>query len=334
MGFDLENFPKSQTAKRMMSRVSPIYDKSYVGKWIFEVMGAEIDFAKGKFDELRKQAVPETATWGLKYWEQRYGILTNENQTLEQRRRAVVTRRFPRSPMNPALMEKTLTSLCGRKVSIVENVQPYVFGVYIESDSSVPVDIAPLLEKLKKIKPAHQSYRVSFITDVKIQIGVTRRLYNTLYTLCGTVPDVSRGWTKIKPVIDVIAEGIGHFAIVEYAGDIVKAGTIPKTSSGYVLNKNDIKIMSEGKGNKTESMLTSDDLMVGTFPETSRGYTLNSTDTEIAVEAQGEKTVYTESGTIPKTSSAVSVGNEGVIPEVETVSYGIQYKMCGDTFDI
>jgi hypothetical protein len=79
------------------------------------------------------------------------------------------------------------------------------------------------------------------------------------------------------------------------------SGTIPKTSSGYVLVGNGVEITPEGKGNKIESMPASDDLAAGT---------------------------------IPKTSSAVSVGNEGVIPEVETVSYGIQYKMCGDTFDI
>ena len=38
---NLENFPTSPAAKRMMKTVSPIYDKSYVAKWIFQVMGLE-----------------------------------------------------------------------------------------------------------------------------------------------------------------------------------------------------------------------------------------------------------------------------------------------------
>ena len=33
---DLENFPTRETAKDMLSMISPIYDRSYVGKWIFQ----------------------------------------------------------------------------------------------------------------------------------------------------------------------------------------------------------------------------------------------------------------------------------------------------------
>ena len=37
--FDLENFPTRELARDMMGMISPIYDNSYVGKWIFEVGG-------------------------------------------------------------------------------------------------------------------------------------------------------------------------------------------------------------------------------------------------------------------------------------------------------
>ena len=72
--FDLEKFPESCVSKRMISRVSPIYERSYVAKWLYEVMGREVDDAEIRFSELREQANPETATWALRYWEQRYGI--------------------------------------------------------------------------------------------------------------------------------------------------------------------------------------------------------------------------------------------------------------------
>lgn len=39
--FDIDKFPESEAAKRMLSRISPIYDNSYVGKWLYEVMGRE-----------------------------------------------------------------------------------------------------------------------------------------------------------------------------------------------------------------------------------------------------------------------------------------------------
>ena len=38
--FDLENFPVSESAKNMIASVSDgFYDNSYVGKWLYEVMG-------------------------------------------------------------------------------------------------------------------------------------------------------------------------------------------------------------------------------------------------------------------------------------------------------
>ena len=44
--FDLENFPVSESAKNMIVSVSDgFYDNSYVGKWLYEVMGQEYDTA-------------------------------------------------------------------------------------------------------------------------------------------------------------------------------------------------------------------------------------------------------------------------------------------------
>lgn len=39
---DLENFPTSQSAQNMLATVTPgFYDQSYVGKWLYQVMGLE-----------------------------------------------------------------------------------------------------------------------------------------------------------------------------------------------------------------------------------------------------------------------------------------------------
>ena len=69
-GFDLEEFPTSESAKRQLSYVTKgFYDTSYIGKWIYQVMGLEYDEAKRIVEELPLQFFPETATWGLKYHE-------------------------------------------------------------------------------------------------------------------------------------------------------------------------------------------------------------------------------------------------------------------------
>lgn len=44
--FNLENFPTSESAKRQLKYItSGFYDNSYVGKWLFQVMGQEFDDA-------------------------------------------------------------------------------------------------------------------------------------------------------------------------------------------------------------------------------------------------------------------------------------------------
>lgn len=63
---ELELFPTSESALKMLSYVTPgFYDKSYVGKWMFQVMGLEYDKALKLAEELPEQFFPETATWGL-----------------------------------------------------------------------------------------------------------------------------------------------------------------------------------------------------------------------------------------------------------------------------
>ena len=42
---DLDNLPSSPTGKRMLSRVSPIYDDSYFMKSFYQALGEEWDEA-------------------------------------------------------------------------------------------------------------------------------------------------------------------------------------------------------------------------------------------------------------------------------------------------
>lgn len=177
--FDIEHFPTNPTALRMMSRISPIYDRSYVGKWIFEVMGTDMGDVRLRFEELRAQAFPETATWGLMYWEQRYGLPVGSGLAdIEARRRRVLGRRRSRTPMNPKRVEHILSELTGREVVITENVADYTFGVEIKPGDNA-IDIGEAMRRLKQIKPSHQAYRlqVNFqTTRVKVAALTETRL--------------------------------------------------------------------------------------------------------------------------------------------------------------
>ena len=88
--FNLEEFPTSESALRMLSYVSEdFYKKSYVGKWLFQVMGLEYDEARKLVEELPYQMFVETATWGLMYHELKWQLPIRNNLSYEERRKLI-----------------------------------------------------------------------------------------------------------------------------------------------------------------------------------------------------------------------------------------------------
>lgn len=155
MAIDLEHFPTNETAIRMMERISPIYDRSYVGKWIFEVMGMEMGEARAYFEELRQQPFPERTTWAIEYWERRYAIIPKPTDDLETRRRNIIMKRGARLPMNPARMEQIVDGLTGGTSTVTENVDDYTFQITIDG-VALGINMPNVIKKVKKKKPSHQ----------------------------------------------------------------------------------------------------------------------------------------------------------------------------------
>lgn len=216
---DLEKFPTSPAAKRMIKTVSPVYDNSYVGKWIFQVMGMEVDEAWVFFEELQLQAFPETATWGIIYWEQRYHIAPDESLTIEERRQRVIIKRGKRSPMNPARIEQFTMDVTGRQAVVTERNEEYVFLISILPGES-EVDYSELIRTIRSVKPSHLSFRVLFQTDVNLAIQATSQdKYPFAYTLAGTVPDTNTVGALGDSIITLDAD------IEEYQFDYEIAGT-------------------------------------------------------------------------------------------------------------
>lgn len=216
---DLEKFPTSPAAKRMMKTVSPVYDKSYVGKWIFQVMGMEADEAWVFFEELRLQAFPETATWGIVYWEQRYHIPPDDNMTTEERRQRVIVKRGKRSPMNPTRIEQFIRDVTGRQSEITERNEEYAFSVSILPGES-EVDYHELIRTIRSVKPSHLSFTVLFQTDINISVQATSQdKYPFNYTLAGTVPDTNTvgGITGNNFALD--ADAIGSVFNYQFCGE-------------------------------------------------------------------------------------------------------------------
>lgn len=99
---DLERFPTSESAIRMLESVSTeFYGKSYVGKWLYQAMGMEYDGALNLAEELPLQFFPETATWGLRYHEEKWQIPVREHLSYDERRKLIYEKMHFKAPMTP-----------------------------------------------------------------------------------------------------------------------------------------------------------------------------------------------------------------------------------------
>lgn len=205
---DLENFPTSESAKRMLEAVSSggFYDKSYVGKWLFQVMGLEMDEARRIIEGLPYQAFPETATWGLRYHEQKYGLPVREDLSYEERRRLILERRDTKAPMTPWRMEQILgyITACEVQVSDVHDGggtgHPNVFRVELYGDrSGDAIDLAAVQKKLQEIKQSHTTYNLNVAHSAQLVEYVA--LAHTM-----------------SPYLTIHMDKINYYRLTEYMG--------------------------------------------------------------------------------------------------------------------
>lgn len=183
---NLEAFPSNETAKEMLNMVTKDwYEKSYVGKWIFQIMGKQMENAKELYDELRLQIFPETTTWGILYHEQKYGIIPNPLLSLEERKAAVLQKRKSQVAMNPARLEESLFQIFKRKASVEEDVKPYTILIVIE-DGMNHLVLNELDDYIRMVKPSHISYLFEFERSEKIGIKGDCIAYEVPYVLCGS----------------------------------------------------------------------------------------------------------------------------------------------------
>lgn len=227
---DLENFPTRETAKDMLSMISPIYDRSYVGKWIFQVMAAPIELARETVEDMKNQAFPETATWSLPWWEERYGITGNEGKSLEERRRPIVQKRNTKRPMNPYRIAALVAEISGREVEIYENVAPHTYEVIIRPGSS-NVDLAAVAEEIYKVKQSQKHVRIVFETPVRLQVRPAGMNFSFQHIIAGTRPDVNRPGALQPLEVDVAPQATGQAFAYPTPGEEKRAGTYPDVST-------------------------------------------------------------------------------------------------------
>lgn len=148
---------RSPTAENMLGMVTRgFYDKSYIALWLFEVIGREYDDMDKWSREIKREIFIQTCTWSIDIWEWVYGISTNPELPLAQRRAQIMAKQLQRPPINPAQIEGLLAAFTGCPVTVTDPSRPYTFSLLVdESNAQFPVNYKAARELLNKVKPSH-----------------------------------------------------------------------------------------------------------------------------------------------------------------------------------
>ena len=165
--FDIERFPASDTAQRMLSRVSPVYENSYVVKWLYEVMGIEFDEARKIVQELGDQVFTQTVTWGIAYQEHKYSIEPDESLSLEERRARLYRKKTAGAPVSPRRLEKYIADLWDMTVDLDETYAPGRFLISILKDEKG--NLREMLKDLREQAPSHLVWALLYKLDELIE---------------------------------------------------------------------------------------------------------------------------------------------------------------------
>lgn len=182
-----------------MGYISPIYGPNRTMQAIMQANEYEIDNIRALVTDIRKQLLPQTATWGLIYWENLVGIPVNERVSYQDRRNKVIAKIQQRWPITPAKTEAYISNISGGiPVAIVQNVAAYTFRVdFIYTlHTGELLNLAEIAKTIESVKPAHLAYQLCVAFQVKLDITEECRAWLFSYPLCnvyktGTYPDIA-----------------------------------------------------------------------------------------------------------------------------------------------
>lgn len=156
-GHDTDSIVNSPSAKTFLRMVTKgFYDNSYIGLWMYEVIGREWDEMREWAEGLKNEIHPQTCTWSIGIWEWVYGFENDGTLSLESRRQRILAKVISTRPVNPEAIRRGVAKITGCNVDIKDFVGPYRFSLTIhmpEDGGAFPYK--PVREYVRTVKPAH-----------------------------------------------------------------------------------------------------------------------------------------------------------------------------------
>lgn len=129
-------------------------------------------------DTLAQLFLP-TATWGLSWWEQAYGITPASGQTEDQRRTRILGKIRGQGVATVALIQATAGAYVDAAVSVEEYPNEFRFTVIFDQIGAQPPEPEEMTDALNEIKPAHLTFDYLYLYHTSDTVGIFQELKQT-----------------------------------------------------------------------------------------------------------------------------------------------------------
>ena len=120
-------------------------------------MGAGQAFRDCVLDWLEQLTI-DTATWGLKYWEQAYGVTPQITDTVEERRGRVKAKMRSPQTVTAAMLENLTDSYINGQSVVTELPRQHKVQIQFNGDYGIPSNLESLTAALLEVLPSHVMY--------------------------------------------------------------------------------------------------------------------------------------------------------------------------------
>ncbi len=133
--------------------------------------GKEFDIIHSIMEDLPNQFNPQTATWGLRFWEELLNI--DSIGSMEERRIKILSKMATLQYITPFSLERLIKKIFNIKAIITRNVVPYTFLIEFDYKDE-HLNIKAIRQLIEEYKEAHMAYSLlgyyntKLITDIKI----------------------------------------------------------------------------------------------------------------------------------------------------------------------
>jgi len=133
---------------------------------ILAITQGELSTLEENYLDVKKQFHIDTATWGLRLWEERYGIEYNPSVNYEQRREIVKAKKRGQGIVSKARIKNSAESFSGGEVEVIEDDDDYYFIIKFVGAKGVPSNMTAFCNMLNEIKPAHLNYEFEYTYNI------------------------------------------------------------------------------------------------------------------------------------------------------------------------